>query len=66
MLIDFSRLFTGTNRFRIVVVGAATPGVAKWIFAIVCYIGAGVQVLGFIAVAKVSTPRFPQHAKAER
>ena len=37
-----------------VVVGAATPGVAKWIFAILCYIGAGIQVLGFIAVSKVS------------
>ena len=37
-----------------VVVGAATPGVAKWILAILCYIGAGIQVLGFIAVSKVS------------
>ena len=46
------------------VVGAVTPGAAKWIFAIVCYIGAGIQVLGFIAVSKVSTPSAspPQHA----
>lgn len=37
-----------------VVVGAATPGAAKWIFAIVCYIGAGLQLLGFVGVSKVS------------
>ncbi|KAI9060177.1 hypothetical protein FKP32DRAFT_1613722 [Trametes sanguinea] len=32
------------------IVGAATPSFAKWIFAIVCYLGAAIQVLGFIAV----------------
>ncbi|CDO73231.1 hypothetical protein BN946_scf185007.g286 [Trametes cinnabarina] len=32
------------------IVGAATPSFAKWIFAIVCYIGAAVQLLGIIAV----------------
>ena len=37
-----------------VVVGAATPGVAKWVFAIICYIGAAIQVFGCIAVSKVS------------
>jgi hypothetical protein len=31
-----------------------TPGAAKWIFAIICYVGAGIQGLGFIAVSKVS------------
>ncbi|OSD03591.1 hypothetical protein PYCCODRAFT_1466959 [Trametes coccinea BRFM310] len=32
------------------IVGAATPSFAKWIFAIICYIGAAIQILGFIAV----------------
>lgn len=45
-----------------VVVGAATPGAAKWIFAIVCYIGAGVQVLGLIAVSKVSKSSARRHS----
>lgn len=34
------------------VVGAATPSFARWIFAAVCYVGAMIQVLGFIGVAK--------------
>lgn len=34
------------------VVGAATPSFARWIFAVVCYVGAMIQVLGFIGVAK--------------
>ncbi len=46
------------------VVGAATPSFARWIFAIICYVGAMVQVLGFIGVARVrihnlSTSLFP-------
>jgi len=48
-----------------VVVGAATPGAAKWILAIICYIGAGIQVLGLIAVSKVrksSSTDVPQYA----
>jgi len=45
-----------------VVVGAATPGFAKWIFAILCYIGAGIQVLGFIAVSKVSKSTIRSHS----
>jgi hypothetical protein len=35
------------------VVGAATPSFARWIFAIICYVGAMIQILGFIGVAKV-------------
>lgn len=37
------------------VVGAATPSFAKWIFAIVCYVAAAIQVFGFMGVAQVST-----------
>ncbi|KAF8898657.1 hypothetical protein BD779DRAFT_1484993 [Infundibulicybe gibba] len=33
-------------------VGAATPSFAPWILAIICLVGAGVQVLGFVGVAK--------------
>ncbi|KAI0330560.1 hypothetical protein GY45DRAFT_1250531 [Cubamyces sp. BRFM 1775] len=32
------------------IVGASTPSFAKWIFAIVCYVGAALQILGIIAV----------------
>ena len=35
------------------VVGASTPSFAKWIFAIVCWVAAGVQILGFLAVRQV-------------
>ena len=35
------------------VVGAATPSFARWIFAVICYVGAMVQILGFIGAAKV-------------
>jgi len=34
------------------IVGAATPSSARWIFAIICYLGAMVQVFGFIGVAQ--------------
>ncbi|KAH9985439.1 hypothetical protein BJV74DRAFT_847208 [Russula compacta] len=34
------------------IVGAATPSFARWIFAVVCYVGAMIQVLGFIGVAR--------------
>lgn len=34
------------------IVGAATFSAAKWIFAIICYVGAAIQVLGFISVYK--------------
>ncbi|TFY83587.1 hypothetical protein EWM64_g416 [Hericium alpestre] len=34
------------------IVGAATPSFAKWILGIICYVGAGIQILGFIGVAK--------------
>ena len=35
------------------VVGAATPSLARWIFAAICYVGAMIQILGFIGVARV-------------
>ena len=43
----------------IIVVGAtaATPSAAKWVFAIICYVGAGIQVLGFIGVYQVCVVR---------
>ncbi|KAG1755201.1 uncharacterized protein EDB91DRAFT_1233953 [Suillus paluster] len=34
------------------IVGAATPSFASWLLAIVCYVGAAIQVLGFIGVAQ--------------
>ncbi|THH20644.1 hypothetical protein EW146_g761 [Bondarzewia mesenterica] len=34
------------------IVGAATPLFASWIFAIICYVGAAMQVFGVIGVAK--------------
>ncbi|KAI6047567.1 hypothetical protein EDC04DRAFT_2556324 [Pisolithus marmoratus] len=34
------------------IVGAATPSVAPWLFAIICYVGAAVQILGFLGVAQ--------------
>jgi hypothetical protein len=34
------------------IVGAATPSSARWIFAVICYIGAAIQVFGFIGVAQ--------------
>ncbi|KAI0280650.1 hypothetical protein BGY98DRAFT_1185417 [Russula aff. rugulosa BPL654] len=34
------------------IVGAATPSFARWIFAAICYVGAMIQVLGFVGVAK--------------
>ncbi|KAI0361207.1 hypothetical protein OH77DRAFT_1585356 [Trametes cingulata] len=32
------------------IVGASTPAFAKWLFAIVCYAGAAIQLMGLIAV----------------
>lgn len=34
------------------IVGAATPSYASWIFAIICYVGAGIQLFGFMGVAR--------------
>ncbi|KAJ8084101.1 hypothetical protein PM082_002868 [Marasmius tenuissimus] len=34
------------------IVGSATPSFARWILAIVCFVGAGLQLLGFVGVAK--------------
>jgi len=43
------------------IVGAATPGVAKWIFGVICYVGAAIQVLGFIAVSKEKSVLFKRY-----
>ncbi|KAL4242154.1 hypothetical protein ABKN59_001866 [Abortiporus biennis] len=32
------------------IVGASTFSAAKWVFAIICYVGAAIQILGFIGV----------------
>ncbi len=37
----------------LIVVGASTPSFAKWLFAIVCWAAAAIQVLGFVAVRQV-------------
>jgi hypothetical protein len=34
------------------IVGASTPSFAKWITAVVCYIAAAIQILGFIGVSR--------------
>ncbi|KAJ7783888.1 hypothetical protein DFH07DRAFT_789505 [Mycena maculata] len=34
------------------IVGAVTPSFAPWLFGIVCFVAGGVQVLGFIGVAR--------------
>jgi hypothetical protein len=44
------------------IVGAATPSFARWIFAVVCYIGAMIQVLGFIGVAKEKPVLFRRYS----
>lgn len=36
------------------VVGAVTPSIAPWVFGIICFVAAAVQILGFIGVARVS------------
>jgi hypothetical protein len=36
-----------------IVVGAATFDAAKLVFGIVCWVGAAIQVLGFLAVSRV-------------
>ncbi|KAI0307796.1 hypothetical protein B0F90DRAFT_1677318 [Multifurca ochricompacta] len=43
------------------IVGAATPSFARWIFAIICYVGAMVQVLGFIGVAQEKPVLFKRY-----
>lgn len=35
------------------VVGASVPSVAKWILAIIAFVGAGVQIFGFLGVFQV-------------
>lgn len=43
------------------IVGAATPSFARWIFAAICYVGAMIQVLGFVGVAKEKTILFRRY-----
>jgi hypothetical protein len=40
----------------LLVVGAATPSFAAWVFAIVCFVGAAVQFLGIWGVLQVASP----------
>jgi hypothetical protein len=42
-----------THTCCLVVGASATPSSARWIFAVICYVGAMVQVFGFIGVAQV-------------
>jgi len=43
------------------IVGAATPSFARWIFAVICYVGAVIQVLGFVGVAKENAVLFRRY-----
>jgi len=43
------------------IVGASTPSFARWIFAAVCYVGAMIQVLGFIGVAREKAVLFRRY-----
>lgn len=40
------------------VVGASVPGAAAWILAIIGFVGAGVQIFGFLGVIQVSRSFF--------
>jgi len=44
------------------IVGAATPSFARWIFAVICYVGAMIQILGFIGVAKENNVLFKRYS----
>lgn len=44
------------------IVGAATPSYAPWLLAIACYVGAAIQVLGFIGVYKEKHILFRRYA----
>jgi len=44
------------------IVGAVTPSFAPWLFAIVCYVGAALQVLGFMGVAQEKHILFRRYA----
>ncbi|KAI0257566.1 hypothetical protein BJV78DRAFT_1163517 [Lactifluus subvellereus] len=44
------------------IVGAATPSSARWIFAVICYVGAMIQVLGFIGVAQEKPVLFRRYS----
>ncbi|KAF8642414.1 hypothetical protein AX16_009679 [Volvariella volvacea WC 439] len=43
------------------IVGAATPPVAPWILVVLCFVTAGVQVLGFLGVAQERTIMFRRY-----
>ncbi|KAI0080099.1 hypothetical protein K474DRAFT_1590749 [Panus rudis PR-1116 ss-1] len=40
------------------IVGASTPSAAKWVFAIICYAGAAVQVFGFLGERPITYRRY--------
>ncbi|TFK57201.1 hypothetical protein OE88DRAFT_1650834 [Heliocybe sulcata] len=42
-------------------VGSAVPSFGKWILAIICFVGAGLQVLGFMAVRQDKTILFRRY-----
>lgn len=55
----FFQLACDLSHPPIAVVGAVTPSFASLVFAIVCFVAAGVQILGFIGVVKVLGPSPP-------
>ncbi|OJA10836.1 hypothetical protein AZE42_00254 [Rhizopogon vesiculosus] len=44
------------------IVGAATPSFAPWLLAIVCYVGAAIQILGLMGVAQEKPILFRRYA----
>jgi len=43
------------------IVGASTPSFAKWLFAIICWVGAALQLLGFAAVRNEKPTMFRRY-----
>ncbi|TDL28317.1 hypothetical protein BD410DRAFT_824105 [Rickenella mellea] len=43
------------------IVGASVPSIAPWVLAIVCFVGAGVQVFGFLGVLKEKSIMFRRY-----
>ncbi|KAI5115313.1 hypothetical protein M0805_004992 [Coniferiporia weirii] len=43
------------------IVGASVPGSAKWILAVVCFVGCGVQLFGFLGVFKEKAIMFRRY-----
>jgi len=44
------------------IVGAHTPAIASWIFAIICFLGAAAQLLGFMGVKQEKPALFHRYA----